>query len=379
MERPRNANFVFLAIFHCILVQAHTFGIVYVICIGLSGCLSTWRHEDSKAGSFLLSMVPAIVVFACWLPFLMMQLEVANPYGWIPRPGILELVKSTFLSPLSALIGLSETALIIGLLPSYLRRRAEPSRMGLLWLAFDRAAQSYRFACMLLLSISLFAISAWAISRGIYPFFVARYFTPNLIISFALNVALCQLLIEFFKTELLRTLPRGIVRATAIVPPTLVAALFLYRMPVHPEIPCLDETGAFFEDHLVRQSVPVVVESPHVWFPRSYYSHLPSLYHFPLDRDVVLNFPGQATNNAADFNIMQRFKVFAHVSTILSTEEIIRSYPQFYVVNETGRAWFHNLVNIKQVTADKLAETPLNAEGGRCILWHVKSVQDLRS
>jgi hypothetical protein len=60
----------------------------------------------------------------------------------------------------------------------------------------------------------------------------------------------------------------------------------------------------------------------------------------------------------------------------LPTEDIVRDYPQFLVVSESGRAWFHNLSNVKRVTADKLAETAQDTEGNSCTLWHVKDVQD---
>jgi hypothetical protein len=107
-----------------------------------------------------------------------------------------------------------------------------------------------------------------------------------------------------------------------------------------------------------------------------YYSQNRSLYRFPLDWDVVLKFPDRPTNNATDFNIMQRFKRFFGMSNILSTEDIIREYPQFLVVSESNRAWFHNLSNVRRVTADKLAETPNDLEGNSCTLWYVKNVQD---
>jgi hypothetical protein len=229
---------------------------------------------------------------------------------------------------------------------------------------------------VLLLSISLFAIFAWAISRAVFPLFVARYFTPNLIISFALNAALCEFLVELCKTEISRPWPQNLVRMLAIAPPALLAVTLLYKTPVAPHIPCTDGAGAFFEDRFVREGMPIVVESPHVWFPRTYYSQYRSLYRFPLDWDVVLKFPDRATNNATDFNIMQRFKQFGDVSTILPTEDIVRDYPQFLVVSESGRAWFHNLSNVKRVTADKLAETAQDTEGNSCTLWHVKDVQD---
>lgn len=162
----------------------------------------------------------------------------------------------------------------------------------------------------------------------------------------------------------------------AIVSPAFLAVVLSYKIPANPHIPCTNGEGDFFEDRFVRDGVPIIVESPHVWFPRVYYSQYRSLYRFPLDWDVVLKFTDRATNNATDFNIMQRFKRFAGLSSILSTEDIVRKYPQFLVVSESNRAWFHNLSNVKRVAADKLAETTDDLEGNSCILWYVTNVQD---
>jgi hypothetical protein len=377
MENRRRADVLLLATLYCLLAQAHTFGIIYVLCISLSAYVSITHNGNRPTRLCLFPMVPAILVFACWLPFLLIQIEVAEPYGWIPRPGILELVKSAFPSAVSALIGLGEIACLAGFLPWYFRIVREHSQMPLLRpLDVERSAQSFRFVCVLLVSISLFAMFAWAVSRAFFPLFVARYFTPNLIISFALNAAVCEFLVEFFQTEIVRPIPPALVQMLALIPPTLLAVVFLYKIPVAPQIPCLDETGAFFEEPFVRHGIPIVVESPHVWFPRTYYSRYRSLYLFPLDWAVVLKFPTRAANNASDFNIMERFKLFARVSTILPTEEIVQKYPEFLVVNESGRAWYHNLTNVRLVSAIKLAETPADPEGRSCVLWHVQKVEN---
>jgi hypothetical protein len=200
----------------------------------------------------------------------------------------------------------------------------------------------------------LFAIVAWSTSKVAFPLFVARYFTPSLIIGFALKAALSKVLVEFCRTEIIEPQTQNIVRMLALAPPALLVLALLYKAPLGPRIPCTDEAGAFFEDRFVREGLPIIVESPHVWFPCVYYSQHRSLYLFPLDWEAVLKFPERATNNATNFNIMKRFKRFAGLPTILSTDDIIRDYPQFLVVNESSRAWFQKLSDVKRVTADKL-------------------------
>jgi hypothetical protein len=377
MANRRRADLILLSSSYCLLALAHTFGIVYVTCIGLSAFVTLAVNDRAAAKWSLLAMVPAVLVFACWLPFVMTQLEVANPYGWIPRPGILELVKSVFPTPRSALMGLAETACVVGFLPWYIRTRSAGFHAGVLsrFIA-GHSSRPFRFACLLLLSFLFLSILAWTISRVVFPFFVARYFIPNLIISFAINLILCEFVVEVYKRTIPRVPQETLVGLFAVAPATLLAVALMYKVPLRPPIPCLDAAGAFFEDKFTQLEIPIVVESPHVWFPRAYYSPHPLLYRFPLDWDVVEKYPGRATNNATDFNLMQRFKRFAGVSSILSTEDIVRDYPQFLVVNESGRAWFHNLSNVSRVTADKLAETAEDSDGNRCTLWHVKNLQE---
>jgi len=108
---------------------------------------------------------------------------------------------------------------------------------------------------------------------------------------------------------------------------------------------------------------PIVVESPHVWFPRTYYSQNRSLYRFPLDWDVVLKFPRRPTNNATDFNIMQRFKRFFGVSGV----PVHRGHnPRASAISRGQRKQpllVSHLSNVRSVTADKLAETTYDLEG----------------
>lgn len=370
LERRSRADFILLSFLYCLLALTHTFGILYVLCIGLSACISTFRRDRTAAKLSLLAMVPALLVFAAWLPFLLTQMQVAKPYGWIPRPGFIELVKTVFPTPLSALAGLLEMACLAGFMPWYLRAASTRA-------ATDQWSQLFRFVCLLLLAVAALATFAWTTSKVAFPLFVPRYFTPELTISFALGAALCEVLVEFFRAEVVPQQPR-LVQLLAVATPALLALTLVYKVPTRPKLPCLDSAGGFFEGRFVRDGMPVVVESPHVWLPRMHYSQYGSLYHFPLDWDVVLKFPNRATNNATDFNIMQRYKRFrfAGSPTILSTADIVRAYPQFLVLSESGRAWFHNLSEVKHVTAEKLAEIPDYPVGNVCTLWHVKSVQD---
>ena len=59
----------------------------------------------------------------------------------------------------------------------------------------------------------------------------------------------------------------------------------------------------------------------------------------------------------------------------MSTEEIVRTYPEFLVIEQSGRAWFQNLKATRDVVAEKLAETPATTGiPSPCTIWKVTNV-----
>jgi len=65
MKSHCRADLVLLGILLCLLALVHTFGIVYVLCIGLSAFVSTVHNDRTAAKLSLLAMVPAVLTFAC--------------------------------------------------------------------------------------------------------------------------------------------------------------------------------------------------------------------------------------------------------------------------------------------------------------------------
>jgi hypothetical protein len=53
--------------------------------------------------------------------------------------------------------------------------------------------------------------------------------------------------------------------------------------------------------------------------------------------------------------------------------DIVRSHPQFLLIQESGRAWFHHLRTTRDVSAQKLAE--VTEDDQSCTLWRVTSVK----
>jgi hypothetical protein len=362
-RRPRDATM--LALIYAGLTLAHTFGIVYVGCIALAGGLSQFRNGWPHWRRIAVTVAPAIVVLAAWMPFFVQQSAVGRPYMWVGPPGLPELFESLFASELSMWIAIAELCCLASAVVAGFRRG------GLQFRAFfsDPEWQPLRYVTLVLIGISGFTLAAWAVSVALYPLFVSRYFTPQLIVGFALHVAFCEWLMRQAQQHLGDKASLAV--CAAVVPPLLLSAVMLCRIPIYNGVPCANSAGTAFEAGFVDGDMPVIAESPHVFLPRATYSSHRAAYRFPLDWDVVLNYPERARGNAVDYNVMRSLQKWEPMPAVMSTEDIVRNFPQFLAIEQSGRAWFHNLRTTRDVVAEKLATT----DDQSCTLWKVTSVQ----
>jgi hypothetical protein len=370
IERRRTRDIVVLALLYAGLTLAHTFGIVYVACIALAGWLSQLRDGNHHWRPIAAAAAPAIVVLICWIPFFLKQSAIGRPYIWFGRPGLPDLLESVFASRPSMWIASNELYCLVSAAFFALRHGEFQFRAAL----NDARWQPYRYVALVLAGISGFTLTAWIVSAVLFPLFVPRYFTPQLIVSFALHVAFCEWLVRL-ATHRLRIRIGGFTIGAIIVPPALLCLAMLLRSPGRGEEPCINDIGAYFETDFVRGDLPVIAESPHVWLPRTTYATDHAAYLFPLDWDVVLKYPERAKGNAVDFHILENIKTWANIDSIMSTEDIVSKYPQFLAIEQSGRAWFHNLRLTRDVSAEKLAEATSSDGTQSCTLWKVTSVK----
>lgn len=372
IESHRRFDVFALALIDAALVLAHTFGIVYVLCIASAGWLSSCRGSRRDGRSILIPAVPAIVVFACWLPFFVQQSAVGRPYIWISPPVFSDLLQSIFSSPPSLLVSAIEFCCIAGVAI----RTALKGRIDARAIVRDESHQPHRYIALLGLALFGFTLAVWMVSVFWIPMFVFRYFTPQLMLTFAIHVAFFEALLRIGRRHLPDRTRRFGAAAIIIIAPALFSVALLSRDPLHGPVPCADGAGAFFENGFVRGDIPVIAESPHVFLPRSVYAPQAAAYRFPLDWDVVLTYPERARGNATDFHVMANLKSWAGMMSIMPTDDIVTNYPEFMVIEQSGRAWFHNLTATRDVSAEKLAEA--TADGDSCTLWKVTSVKPRR-
>jgi hypothetical protein len=366
IEQQHRRHVVELAIVYVGLTLAHTFGIVYVACIALAGVLSQLRGERSAVRLTAIATAPSILVLAAWSPFLHEQLELVKPYGWMERPGLSELLETLFASKTSMWVAVLELLCLASVAISGLKN------------GFDlRAAihapqfQPWRYVILVLAGITGVTLAGWVAARVALPLFVPRYFTPQLIVSLAVHVAFGEWLVQHAR----RRRNAVLLMSATVALLALQNVAQLSRQSPYGGVVCADGDGNYLESPFVSGGLPVIAESPHVFLPRTAYADHGSAYRFPLDWEVVLKYPENPRGNAVDFHIMQNLQRWAPMPSVMSTEDIVQSYPNFLVIEQSGRAWFRNLKATRNVVAEKLAETPAtNDIPSHCTIWKVTNV-----
>jgi hypothetical protein len=365
IERRKPVDVALLALAFAGLAMAHTFGIVYVGCIALAGWLSQPRGGKALLSMIALAVMPAIVAVLGWTPFLMQQLQVAKPYNWMMAPSLSGLADTLFGSDVMLWLSAFEACCLVAGVIAYVRDHGLPLQR----IVHDPQRQPVRFVVLGLVGVTAFTCAGWLFSQFAFPLYVARFFTPQLVTSFALHVAFAEWLLHYGRERRVMVLAICV----AVGPLVLRNAVLHANSSTHGKPICADASGVFFESAFVRGDLPVMVDSPHMFLPRATYALHGEAYRYPLDWDVVLKYPNRSRGNAVDFHIMQGLQNWKPMPQVQTTDEIVSKYPQFLVVEQPYRAWFSNLVATRQVTAEKLAETS-PADEITCTLWKVTRV-----
>ncbi|HEY9216120.1 MAG TPA: hypothetical protein VIQ29_25095 [Ancylobacter sp.] len=373
IERDRSSDATWLGLSYVALALSHNFGIVYVVCIALSGALSQWNQLRSQGWRCLrlslFAVIPALVVFGCWFPVFMQQSATGLPYLWIDKPDLPQLLLIMWSSPLSVATAIVELCCLISATIMGLRTHGIAGYRAFLG---SSEGQYARYVVLLTLSISGFTLTVWTVSVLLFPIFVPRYFVPQMMVGFALHVAFCELVVRTLK-ERFQVKTARLARWAAVILP-LLFSLTLLRGPVPGREPCTDDNNAYFETRLVDGTLPVIVESPHVFLPRAAFAAHAGAYRFALDWDVVLKYPQRSRGNATEFHVLQRLKAWQPVLSVMETNDIVNDYPEFLVIEQSGQAWFENLRQTRDVAAERLAQVSGSA-GDVCTLWKVTSVK----
>lgn len=361
LRRPRDICFAALA--YIGLALAHTFGVAYVGCIALAGWLSQPRDRDHIRLT-AIAVAPTIITMAAWTPLLLRQMQVVRPYAWIESPGLPQLLETLFASKVSMWLMLIELGCIATAVASVLRKGGLDSGLA----AIAARGQPFRYVMLVSAGITAFTLIGWSFAIALYPLFVPRYFTPQLIAAFAVHVAFGEWLLRRARDQ----------RAIGLAAGAFLGALIFANVVDHVRASlrrqpiCGDGSGNFFETNYVDGGLPIIAESPQVFLPRLAYAVHGSAYRFPLDWEVVLKYPERARGNAVDFHVMQNLQTWGGMSSVMSTADIVREFPEFLAIEQPGRAWFHNLVATRGIVAEQLATSGSGLSA--CTLWKVTNM-----
>lgn len=354
VERPSLARLAALAGIGVLATLAHSFGGFYALAtVGAGALVALVDRDRPLALALAAAAAPAAVTLATWIYLsLGAQLAVATPYGWIPVPDaedlLMTLTGSLLLTPLLA----------VGLACAWVGR--PPSLAALARCCAERRGPAV--ICTALFGFAALTVAGWVGSQLITPFFVPRYFIPNVIVAALLLI------------PGIAALRRGVDRRLFALAVAVCAVLGVGRIAAGPgtaqgAIPCRDAAGRFLEEGLADDGLPVVAESPHAWLPRARYAARQATL-YPLDWDVVLRYPLRARNNAMDFHIMEILRDWAAPGTalatrVLTTEDILARHRHLLVLDEDARSWLQRLGTVHPLTARLLRHGP------GCRLWDV--------
>lgn len=354
VDRPSTARTAFLAVVGLSATLAHSFAGFYVLAtLGAAGVVHAIGPDRRRLSALTVAALPTLATLLTWIWFSFpAQSAVASPYGWIPQPGALVLSAALTGAPLlTPFIGV---ALLWVLVRGVRDRQWTPSILV-----------AHRSASVIYATLAAYAVltvAAWFGSHVITPFFVPRYFIPDLLIA---AVAFIQ------AAEAIRRGVRQPLAAAAAVFCGLAGfAAIAHGRPVSDGlIPCLDAEGRFLEQKSAGSGLPVVAVSPHAWLPRSRYA-AGQVTLYPLDWRVVLDYPDRARNNAMDFHIMEILRDWSTPSSdlatrVVTTEDVVSRHDRFLVLDEAVRGWFDAF----------RARVPLSAtlvaKSDSCRLWDV--------
>ncbi len=366
VDDPSSKRAVSLAIVGVLAALSHSFGGFYVLVTAGAGILACCLAGDKRAAAVLVAAaLPTAIVLLVWIAVsLPVQSSMASPYGWIPRTGAL--VLSAALTGAPALTPVVAAAALFAAAKAAMDRRSRPCLpgVGLVRGSIARRPQDPSVAALYiaLAGFAAMTVAAAVASQFITPFFVPRYFAPNVLIA------------AVFFMRVAGALFRGLRPAAAAAGALSCALLGLVGMvqggaESDDLIPCVDAHGRFLEEGVALQGLPLVAESPHAWLPRVRYApDQTTLY--PLDWRVVLDYPDRARNNATDFRIMDVLHRWAGPDSplareVATTDEILALHGSFFLLDEASRGWFDGLRSRRRVTVS------VAGQGAGCRLLRV--------
>lgn len=349
-ERVRLRQGALIALAHASIVYAHVFGALYSGVLLLAWILADlWQRRWRP--SIYASVVIGWLAFLPWLPIFRGQMEVFHHESWIPVPSANDLLDS-FAHKINIPLAL---IIILGFVLRYRRKAADKTLARL-------SPPQEALGVLGTTLIVLVPIALWVFSRVFRSIFWDRYMIPSTFGWAILLSLICERLglgteetgkpSPAFATGTFdgrRHMMLRLLAATFLVFPLLYAWLH----PASPR-PNAERLPPGLE------GLPVVLDTPHAFLPRTHYLGTNSNYYFILDWEAATDlrsYRGAGVNQLI-VDSLRRYYPLPHA---VSTADFLSQHPRFLFFDQHISAWFD--LRIRQNGQYKLTLIPRDTPG----------------
>jgi len=312
--------FVLNAIVHGALVTTHLFGFLTSTALMISFLVTAGPQRRAAARQGILSSLAGWLFFLPWIPAQLRQMEVAQPYSWIPLPDMIDLIAMPFTMlpdgrPRYVLIAVF---ILLVLLPRRLRAHIEEETL-------TRMAVSG--GLLLLLPI----LTAYILSTEVVSIFIPRYFIAGIV---GWILLLPPLAVWIRRAIPIALSPRPFLWLTALS----IATAILLSFPAAKSLQTSAAKKPGSLSNALYPNLPVVTESPHAYLPRFHYAEDRSRIFYVLDRASAFNLRG-VLNGPTDYHHMLALERNFPGHNILPGDSILARFDRFLLIDEAGRLW----------------------------------------
>ena len=87
-----------------------------------------------------------------------------------------------------------------------------------------------------------------------------------------------------------------------------------------------------------NKDLPIVCESPHLFYPLNYYSEKKSFWYVIDSTSAAIQ--GNVSNSMFDYYWNRKMKEYYNINNIIEWEIFKSKYREFFIINESGRMLF---------------------------------------
>lgn len=316
LERINVVPMLSYALIIALLLYVHYFSLFYVaLLVIFEICYSVPRRRLNV----LLASVVALIAYAPWIGGILNQLKAVHYTSWQPPPSVMELLGIPhyfFGYPLLLTFLICVPAIV--------------SRRGVGTSAFFHAQN--RREIILLGLFAFLPLFIYLLSLFLPIVFTQRYFVP----SYVSMLILLALLVNDFLPDHSYLVVALIVLFTAIG----MHKLITYKANV-------ESLKAELEHDLKLNSegIPIVCESPHIFYPLDFYALREGNSHFYLVLDEEsARAVGNVRNAIFDYYWNSRLREVYGLLRVIEWNDFRNSFNEFYVINERNRMLFEHRI-----------------------------------